>query len=885
MHSNESSMMSGSNSPEQGHQVENPLAEGGEDRVSQADGEANETLASWVDMLRERGRWAGDGSGLPILPATATDSEREESSDLLNAARRFHRGDLVGVTDLQPPGDEFVPALLFPFRDQSAIRHDYPVFLFPPHGIAGNRLVAPLSEVLKESARSFAPTENEARILKDNFSRLERHVQQALAATVAPADVTESVTNAGRSLVKELSLGEENSQQLGADLEKLVRALPDGGRLVALGEHTPLFLFMHAAGQRASVRRSQLRKDLGQLRNKLQDLLRIGREKEAEGRRPEALRQAVGSTGTTHLDLEALARVVGQPRGVEPMDPKRRQRIEHVIKTLQNYLSQNEAPLVTVVHSDELPSSWKIGPADWRQADKTELCGTACKVFDEQASRYAQLFGAARAGRLELAGTYDPPRHDPLLEAFGWEAFTREELMSLPPIAVLESAEHLAGSGMLDLSRLLLSSRPLEVIVPVQPATNPGHRLDENPLAGYRFELAYLGVSHREALVNQSSAARPEHLTKGFLLSLDAATASLHVVASGLTTEGRTPGLGAWLHAGAALESRAHPFFHYNPEAGATWARRFDFDGNPHAESDWPLYELPCRSANGEEKSLSLAFTFADFALLEKCYRDHFRTTPPGLDSNDLIGIDEYLTLPPQEAADRIPFIWAADGKGKLHRLLISRKLAFACRDRLDYWRTLQELAGVRNEHVREAIGRERERLEAKFAAERERLKEAHAVEVEQARNEAAGQAMQRLAQTLLNTDVASLAVAPARGAPSASAAAAAVPGEPAASAEGAPAPAIVAPAEAEEEEAGPEEPWIDAILCTSCNDCLGINAQLFVYNSNKQAMIGDPRAGTFAQLVQAAEKCPAKCIHPGKPLNPNEPNLDQLIERAKPFN
>jgi hypothetical protein len=43
--------------------------------------------------------------------------------------------------------------------------------------------------------------------------------------------------------------------------------------------------------------------------------------------------------------------------------------------------------------------------------------------------------------------------------------------------------------------------------------------------------------------------------------------------------------------------------------------------------------------------------------------------------------------------------------------------------------------------------------------------------------------------------------------------------------------------------------------------------------------------AGTFEQMVLAAEKCPAKCIHPGKPKNPNEPNLPALIERAKPFN
>jgi len=43
--------------------------------------------------------------------------------------------------------------------------------------------------------------------------------------------------------------------------------------------------------------------------------------------------------------------------------------------------------------------------------------------------------------------------------------------------------------------------------------------------------------------------------------------------------------------------------------------------------------------------------------------------------------------------------------------------------------------------------------------------------------------------------------------------------------------------------------------------------------------------AGTFADLVAAAEICPAKCIHPGKPLDPNEPGLEELMARAEPFN
>ena len=87
------------------------------------------------------------------------------------------------------------------------------------------------------------------------------------------------------------------------------------------------------------------------------------------------------------------------------------------------------------------------------------------------------------------------------------------------------------------------------------------------------------------------------------------------------------------------------------------------------------------------------------------------------------------------------------------------------------------------------------------------------------------------------------------------------------------------------DEELSFDEPWIDTALCTSCNDCLKVNQLVFLYNEEKQAYLGDLGAATFAQLVEAAELCPAKCIHPGKPWNPDEPDLDALIERAAPFN
>jgi hypothetical protein len=58
----------------------------------------------------------------------------------------------------------------------------------------------------------------------------------------------------------------------------------------------------------------------------------------------------------------------------------------------------------------------------------------------------------------------------------------------------------------------------------------------------------------------------------------------------------------------------------------------------------------------------------------------------------------------------------------------------------------------------------------------------------------------------------------------------------------------------------------------------------MFAYDANKQASIVNTDAGTYQQLVEAAESCQVAIIHPGKPRNPNEPGLNELLKRAQPF-
>jgi 4Fe-4S single cluster domain of Ferredoxin I len=103
-------------------------------------------------------------------------------------------------------------------------------------------------------------------------------------------------------------------------------------------------------------------------------------------------------------------------------------------------------------------------------------------------------------------------------------------------------------------------------------------------------------------------------------------------------------------------------------------------------------------------------------------------------------------------------------------------------------------------------------------------------------------------------------------------------------------APAAQAAAPAVEEQPATQEttssdaPYIETPRCTSCNECTQINDKMFAYNENKQAYVANPDAGTYAQLVEAAESCQVSIIHPGKPRNPAEPGLAELLVRAEAF-
>jgi ferredoxin len=96
--------------------------------------------------------------------------------------------------------------------------------------------------------------------------------------------------------------------------------------------------------------------------------------------------------------------------------------------------------------------------------------------------------------------------------------------------------------------------------------------------------------------------------------------------------------------------------------------------------------------------------------------------------------------------------------------------------------------------------------------------------------------------------------------------------------------PAAAQPVEAAAPARSRDEAWIDTARCPSCNECQLINDRMFGYDERKQAFIKDLTAGTYRQLVEAAESCQVAIIHPGQPRDPNEPGLADLLVRAEPF-
>ena len=688
---------------------------------------------------------------LPRMPDAVDDPEERQRQ--AHWIRRFHR---LGARTFDPaPRLPVRPAVLDSLAATLRGASPDPFVLVPSQDAERPIAARGLRELLDEELDAMEAAGWDPGALAGNLDSLAAIASRLLAERGPGAELESLLLAAGDELTSKLAMADEDALSLRSSLAELRGRLPGQGRVLSLGADTPLRLYLEVLEAVRAPLRRRFTAQLERHRERLRDLLQLDRMSSAGGRTAAALTAQLGATAVQLIDPEALSRTLPAGAGPAQLDEARRQRIEEALATIDGHLEQ-QGRLPRVVFLRAPGVDFPL-PGE-EQEEHPDPLAAAVGYFDGTARRLARVFQAARVAGLEADGNYRPELHDEVLADLDWESFTAEELALVPLVAVVTSGRSLRQRGQGSLSRLLRSSRPVHVIV----QDEVGAPDEAEDLSSFHIDLGYLVMAHREVFAVGSTLARPDRLTEGLVRMVRAprpGVALMHLPARELAS---------WhaLLAEAALRGRACPYFLYDPDAGASWADRFDLEGNPQPDGAWPIHQVRYLE-QGDEKSLEVAFTFADAVALEPAYLRHLRVIPRAAwDDESQRPLAEYVeALDLESRQPSIPYLWVVDETETLQRAVVTRELAMVCRDRLRGWRVLQELGGYENSYAERAAAAAREQALAEAAQERAELEQAHAEVLAQARGEGARESMEQLAAVLMNPS-ALAATAPAAAAP-----------------------------------------------------------------------------------------------------------------------
>jgi ferredoxin len=714
----------------------------------------------------------------------------------------FHLTGRTAGAGLAPiAGMDLRPALLAPYRDLHALRHDFPLVLLERR--EGAEFAQTLSSLVDAVLKDVAPRGIEGERLRRHALQLEHEIRRAVSegATGTLGELWEAAA---------ARLGAREGETLEKVLTHAGGALRSDGEVVGCNHDLPARLITHAwqAAHRAKARRFHA--ELSRLVLKLSDVLRAAHSHSQAGRQPQSLRAAFGAPHREQFDFDALSRIVGKGVPREELPPARHARLVRTLGVLE--------------------SQRFFAPAD--QAERAGeaygfvfgSCAAAAEAFRARLAELAELVKALEIGELEAQGRYIESEHDLFFAAFDEHALTADDLARFPDYLVCIPPDRNDAPENANLMEMLSSGLPVKVLV------QTSNLLEDASIGTGRFafgvrsaRLATTAMGLGGMFVLQSPSSDLFALRGRIHRGLSCAGPALFSVFAGAAhPAGRLP---PYLTAAAAMQSRAFPVFTYDAAAGSNWATRFSFEHNPQPEDDWSVQTLEYADTALQRTNERCAFTFADFVLCDARYASHFALVPRERWTAAMLPVADWLALDDRDAAQRVPYLLAVDAEDALQRVVVDARLMQATRRCLLLWRRLQEHAGVHDSHAERLLAREK----AAWVAAR----------------------------------------------PAAAAAEPVVPVV--AAAEAAPA-AAAAPAHSR------DEAWIETERCPSCNECQLINDRMFTYNDRKQAYIKDITAGTYRQLVEAAESCQVAIIHPGKPRDPNEPGLEELLARAEPF-
>ena len=580
-----------------------------------------------------------------------------------------------------------------------------------------------------------------------------------------------------------------------------------------------------------------------------------------------AISEAIAEHQEKDLSLAALASHLNEG-DEEPIDPEwlkwatqLMEKLKHLKWQYTNGVTNQGRSTMGIVNATGCTSVWGSTfpyapyPFPWTSHLFQDSPSVAMGLFEGHMAKMAEGFKAIRMAELELAGNYKRDKHETFFKYFDWKQFSDEEFQLCPPVVSVGGDGAMYDIGFQNLSRMMMSGMPIKVLVlDTQVYSNTGGQActsgfvsqiaDMTPYGKkqkgkeeIRKEMSLIALAHRTTYTLQGSISNITHLLEGYIEGLNSRRPALFNIYSVCQPEHGVADDASHAQSKLAVESRAYPLFKYDPDAGETLDECSTLEGNPAMEADWPSYTLRF-DEDGVEKKMELPLTFADFAVTEGRFRKHFKKAPVETWGEEMVPLVEFLDLDEDDREGLYPYIWTVDAKNRLTRVLVSRQIVDSTLERRQFWRQLKSLTG-----------------------------DAQRASVEQAVESARVDMARRLTESLLslsgggnlNAVLSDGAAAPAQGNG----------GNGANGGNG----------------HGAFEPvWIENGECTACDECIQIAPKTFVYNDQKVAVVTDPTASSFKEIVKAAEKCTAGCIHPGTPYNPAEAGVEKLIKRAEKF-
>ncbi|MBT8218302.1 MAG: ferredoxin, partial [Bacteroidia bacterium] len=496
-------------------------------------------------------------------------------------------------------------------------------------------------------------------------------------------------------------------------------------------------------------------------------------------------------------------------------------------------------------------------------------CGTARKIFRKEIDAFTRTIAALRLAELEISQEYEKEIHVPYFEGFDTSYLSEDDIQYFRTLVVMEESQQLSVNPK-DLLSILSDNALVKVLAinrieDLQKTTNP---LDEEETY---LELASLAIFRRNAYVYQGST-HTYRIAKAMEKGLHEACPVLWNIL--IPNPGEDNTNNQFIALKAAMESRYFPHLEYDIETGVDFGSHFNLEGNPQPEVFFPSYEQTIQAKTGN-RTVSYSLTTADFLALAISNLDLLEIIPTWYQGEELIPLDEYLNQPTDATIGKVPYIWMVNEEHVLHRVAIPLSWIQLCRARLDYWRFLQELGGVRSTHLQQVVEKAKSEWQKNKEEEIEQLKASLKDEFDRTRSNDLEKGLQRILYSFLDPDKKMPIIFDE------------------------PKPSIMTMSDekqqgvVEQSDPDPEkketvirsEVWIESDFCTSCNDCIEAVPGVFKYNSDKQAVVHNPTGGSYPKIVAAAEKCPAKCIHPGLPLDSSEKGMDKWIKRAEKYN